>query len=190
MEHTQLTWNGASLSNMATLDIDGFNVYVEQVEDEDYDWLDCRGKFTNDSDYGHNLKNPNAKYNRNVFPYYEPSVGVKKLIQEYVEYGDTLRDARKKAVRFLREELAIALDPDAAGYYAIGIRATVYRHGIKLGEASVWGMELKNYHFNYTQQARMEEERQQKYIDETAWEEIEKAVEQARENLKKLVSTL
>src|SRR6266704_332101 len=80
--------------------------------------------------------------------------------------------ARKEAQRQVNEECLIAADPESQGIIAVGVTATIHYKGVKLGNASIWGVELTSENDSY--------------IDELANEELAQALTEAKETLAEL----
>ncbi len=180
METIIFEWEDAHTNGMvkfAFLQVEQFNATINVVYDYDHDFTESRGTFTSKWENGA-IKNPRAKYERNVFEYFLPEYTEE---ERYKDLLITMHDvpgvtretaARKEAQRQVNEECLIAADPESQGIIAVGVTATIHYKGVKLGNASIWGVELTSENDSY--------------IDELANEELAQALTEAKETLAEL----
>jgi hypothetical protein len=123
-------------------------ITAQIVFDYDYDW---RGTFTDQYQNGA-VKNPRAKHERNVFKYFVPTNTVREHLKSMLEQGVELREARTKALEYVREDMRITASPEDSGYYAVAVIVTVsilVKHAqdanqwVDLATDSLYGIEGK-----------------------------------------------
>jgi hypothetical protein len=125
----------------AHVQIEQLNATITVQYDWDHNFTDGRGTFTSKWKSGA-IKNPRAKYDRSVFEYFVPDYTVAEQLRDSLKMGETIQAARKDVVRIIKEDMAIAADPESQGYIAVGVIATVYYKGVELATSSIWGTEL------------------------------------------------
>jgi hypothetical protein len=125
MAKIDFTWTDGHKDTVATgtAMLGQLRITAQIVFDYNHDWL-WRGTFTDQYQHGA-VKNPRAKHERNVFKYFVPTNTVREHLKSMLEQGVELREARTKALEYVREDMRITADPENSGYYAVGVIVTV-----------------------------------------------------------------
>jgi len=152
---------GKNAVKQVRLEREGFTCLLTIQYDDDHDFTEFRGKFT-DTYEEHAMENPNHRLERNTYRYFIPE--------------NTVAEHRKEQARnYVREDMLIALDPSAQGYAAYGVTALVMLEGVELAESSCWGIEIGGLCYDHDP-----------FLEECALEELETALREAKEKLVKL----
>lgn len=168
----RLPWNHNQ--DRAEVPQHGMNVVVRIKPDHDADFTDWLGEFSDKWEHGAvKHTNRHSLYSRDV-QWFKPAYS---LAQRYEDARVSLRMGKDAAYLFARQGVErdyLRAADYGNGWSFIGVVVDVYKEGVKLGAASLWGIESDS---------------DVEFIEETAIELISEAIEEARTTLTRLCAT-
>lgn len=167
-----LEWEDKYYKRHAQTIIDGFTVHITIEDDWDHNWLDGRGKFSDNFVLGA-IFNPRSTYDRNTYRCFIPDTTEQQHYDGLIKLGYGKQEARKMARSYVQEDMKIASDPEKAGYYAALITVKAFKNGVELGWDTLGGIEMK-----------IGED--ESYLIDCVWDCIHEAVSEAKEKLTEL----